>query len=200
MRVTHVRPDDWADTDEQGVIQPSHVAGLVHTVEVEDGDLLVGPQGPQGVKGDTGAQGPQGVKGDTGAQGPQGVKGDTGAQGPQGVKGDTGASGGGAVVLGPYDVPESTPASSVIGLTYFGLSEPKRVSLQLIATTTAGGYAAGDIVPVEMLASGYWPVLWWSVAQIGVTWAAAPRVRNKDTGVTVTMAGQGWRYRLVVEV
>ena len=55
-----------------------------------DAGTFVAPQGPQGVKGDTGAQGPQGVKGDTGAQGPQGVKGDTGAQGP---KGDTGAQG-----------------------------------------------------------------------------------------------------------
>ena len=55
-----------------------------------DAGIFVAPQGPQGVKGDTGAQGPQGVKGDTGAQGPQGVKGDTGAQGP---KGDTGAQG-----------------------------------------------------------------------------------------------------------
>ena len=43
-----------------------------------DAGTLVAPQGPQGVKGDTGAQGPQGVKGDTGEQGP---KGDTGAQG-----------------------------------------------------------------------------------------------------------------------
>ena len=55
-----------------------------------DASTFVAPQGPQGIKGDTGAQGPQGVKGDTGAQGPQGVKGDTGAQGP---KGDTGAQG-----------------------------------------------------------------------------------------------------------
>jgi hypothetical protein len=68
----------------------------------------IGPTGPQGVKGDTGAigpTGPQGVKGDTGdtgaigPTGPQGVKGDTGdtgaigPTGPQGVKGDTGDTG-----------------------------------------------------------------------------------------------------------
>ena len=47
-----------------------------------DAGTFVAPQGPQGVKGDTGAQGP---KGDTGAQGPQGVKGDTGATGAPGV-------------------------------------------------------------------------------------------------------------------
>ena len=51
---------------------------------LSQGISLIGPQGPQGVKGDTGPQGP---KGDTGPQGPQGPKGDTGPQGP---KGDTG--------------------------------------------------------------------------------------------------------------
>ena len=58
-----------------------------------DAGNFVAPQGPQGVKGDTGAQGPQGLKGDTGAQGPQGVKGATGAQGPTGDTGATGAPG-----------------------------------------------------------------------------------------------------------
>lgn len=45
MRVRHVAPNDWADTAESGVIQPSHVAGLVHSVELDAGDLLQGPQG-----------------------------------------------------------------------------------------------------------------------------------------------------------
>ena len=57
--------------------------------KLEDGVLneQVGPQGPQGPKGDTGPQGP---KGDTGPQGP---KGETGAQGPAGAKGDKGDPG-----------------------------------------------------------------------------------------------------------
>lgn len=46
-----------------------------------DAGTFVAPQGPQGVKGDTGAQGPQGVKGDTGAQGPQGPVGPAGPSG-----------------------------------------------------------------------------------------------------------------------
>mgnify|MGYP003181022887 CR=1 FL=1 len=70
-----------------------------------DAGTFVAPQGPQGVKGDTGAQGPQGVKGDTGAQGP---KGDTGAQGPQGVKGDTGATGAQGVSITNVTVTEVT--------------------------------------------------------------------------------------------
>lgn len=50
-----------------------------------DAGTFVAPQGPQGVKGDTGEQGPQGVKGDTGAQGPQGP---AGPQGPSGALSD----------------------------------------------------------------------------------------------------------------
>lgn len=64
-----------------------------------------GPQGSQGLKGDTGLTGPAGPKGDiglTGAAGPAGPKGDTGLTGPagstgpqglQGLKGDSGAIG-----------------------------------------------------------------------------------------------------------
>lgn len=62
-------------------------------------DISVGPQGPQGDKGDTGPQGPQGdtgpqgPKGDTGPAGPKGDTGDVGPQGPKGDKGDTGQQG-----------------------------------------------------------------------------------------------------------
>lgn len=70
-----------------------------------DAGTFTAPQGPQGIKGDTGAQGPQGVKGDTGAQGP---KGDTGAQGPQGVKGDTGATGAPGVSVTDVTITEVT--------------------------------------------------------------------------------------------
>ena len=51
---------------------------------------FLGPQGPKGDKGDTGAQGPKGA---TGATGPQGPKGDTGATGPQGPTGPAGQNG-----------------------------------------------------------------------------------------------------------
>ena len=95
-----------------------HIIGTLPTVEdlpagppevgggyVIDGDLYVwttewesvgpirGPQGPQGMQGDTGPQGPQGMQGDTGPQGPQGMQGDTGPQGPQGIQGDAGPQG-----------------------------------------------------------------------------------------------------------
>lgn len=55
MRVVHVKPEGWADTEEAGVIQPSHVAGMVHQVELEEGDLV---QGPKGEPGPQGAPGP----------------------------------------------------------------------------------------------------------------------------------------------
>ena len=51
---------------------------------------IKGPQGPQGIQGETGPQGLQGFQGETGPQGPQGIqgeKGDTGPQGPQGIQG-----------------------------------------------------------------------------------------------------------------
>lgn len=51
---------------------------------------IKGPQGPQGIQGETGPQGSQGIQGETGPQGPQGIqgeKGDTGPQGPQGIQG-----------------------------------------------------------------------------------------------------------------
>ena len=51
---------------------------------------IKGPQGPQGIQGETGPQGLQGIQGETGPQGTQGIqgeKGDTGPQGPQGIQG-----------------------------------------------------------------------------------------------------------------
>lgn len=51
---------------------------------------IKGPQGPQGIQGETGPQGLQGIQGETGPQGTQGIqgeKGDTGPQGPRGIQG-----------------------------------------------------------------------------------------------------------------
>ena len=117
MIVTHELPVGWEDTAEPGLVQPSAVAGLVHRIELEPGDLLQGPQGvpgadgaqgPQGVPGADGAQGPQGVPGADGAQGPQGVPGADGAQGPQGVPGADGAQ-------GPQGVPGAAGAAGAQG-------------------------------------------------------------------------------------
>ena len=57
---------------------------------------IVGPAGPQGPAGATGAAGPQGPAGPAGADGaagPQGPAGPAGAAGPQGPQGPTGATG-----------------------------------------------------------------------------------------------------------
>ena len=53
----------------------------------------IGEQGPQGVKGDTGAKGDRGEKGDRGLQGPQGERGVQGLQGPKGDQGIPGVKG-----------------------------------------------------------------------------------------------------------
>lgn len=56
-------------------------------IKGDQGDI--GPQGIQGLRGETGLQG---LKGDTGPQGPKGDPGPQGIQGIQGPKGDTGSS------------------------------------------------------------------------------------------------------------
>lgn len=53
----------------------------------------IGPTGPQGVAGVTGATGPTGAQGIQGATGPTGLDGVTGATGPQGAQGVTGPTG-----------------------------------------------------------------------------------------------------------
>ena len=80
-------------------------SGTIHVIDAmaacagNEVKLVWNTQGPQGVKGDTGAQGIQGPKGDKGDQGPQGIqgakgdKGDQGLQGIQGAKGDKGDKG-----------------------------------------------------------------------------------------------------------
>ena len=75
------------------------VDGIWYIDGVSTGIEAVGPQGPIGPKGDTGAQGPKGdigetgPKGDAGAQGPQGIQGEKGEQGPQGIQGEKGEPG-----------------------------------------------------------------------------------------------------------
>lgn len=57
---------------------------------------VMGPQGPVGPKGETGAQGPKGdtgPKGEQGEVGPAGPKGDTGETGPRGAQGEQGIQG-----------------------------------------------------------------------------------------------------------
>ena len=60
---------------------------------IENVQLIPGPQGEQGIKGDIGSQGEQGVKGDKGDTGLQGPQGGSGISGPQGEKGDKGDAG-----------------------------------------------------------------------------------------------------------
>ncbi len=133
MIVTHEHPVGWVDTGEPGLVQPSEVSGLVHVVELEEGDLLQGlqgvpgvdgAQGPQGLPGADGAQGPQGpqgLPGAGGAQGPQGVPGADGAQGPQGLPGADGAQGlqglpGAGGAQGPQGLPGAGGAQGPQGL------------------------------------------------------------------------------------
>ena len=137
MIISHVKPVGWVDTNEPGLIQPSEVAGLVHMVTLEVGDLVQGPQGLPGADGEpgaAGAQGPQGLPGAdgapgaAGAKGLQGLKGDAGAQGAQGLKGDAGAAGaqgpqglkGAAGAQGPQGLKGDTGAAGAKGIAPAG--------------------------------------------------------------------------------
>ena len=95
MRVVHEVPEGWpADTQQQGVVQPSHVAGMMHGVQLEPGDidLLRGPAGPVGEQGPAGPAGVQGPAGPAGVQGPAGPAGVQGPAGPAGAQGPGGLS------------------------------------------------------------------------------------------------------------
>ena len=97
------------------------------------GIVLPGPQGTQGIQGETGATGPQGIQGETGATGPQGTqgiqgatgpKGETGATGPQGIQGVAGADGAPGIQgetgpqgpAGPNQVTDNVTATDIVGL------------------------------------------------------------------------------------
>ena len=77
-------------------IEGGHRITITDAVGEHTADVMDGPIGPQGPKGDVGPQGPKGDTGPAGPQGPQGVqgpKGDTGATGPQGPQGEQGPRG-----------------------------------------------------------------------------------------------------------
>jgi hypothetical protein len=120
--------------------------------------VSIGPQGPQGVQGLKGDTGVQGLKGDTGAagaQGVQGLKGDTGAQGVQGVQGPAGPDG----------------ADGVQGLT------GDSVSLQYAvdgSTAWHSTWAQGDLYVQVKVGSGSWSAAIRFVGQDGTGGSTGP--------------------------
>ena len=74
---------DTANAKNKAAGNDDKITGLYDNVtnlqnQIDNIQLTPGPEGPQGLKGDTGDTGPQGQKGDTG---------DTGPQGPEGIPG-----------------------------------------------------------------------------------------------------------------
>jgi hypothetical protein len=79
----------------------------------------VGPQGEQGVTGETGIQGQQGITGETGTQGAQGISGQDGTDGSRGEAGQSGPPGADGI-----DGPAGTDgASAIIELAGFSCPE-----------------------------------------------------------------------------
>ena len=103
---------------------------------------LIGPTGPQGVKGavgPTGPQGPNGLTGPTGPRGIQGLVGPTGPTGPTGLTGETGA-------LGPTG-PAGLKGDK--GDTGNGLNIVKFYANKEAMNADVANVATGDIVGVQ---------------------------------------------------
>jgi len=161
--------EGWGEAYTTAETLPTGSDAFVELTEDEDGKkhlhfgMPIGPQGIQGVKGDTGPQGPrgdvgpQGPEGDVGPQGPrgetgpQGQKGDTGPQGPQGdvgpqgPKGETGETGAGFKVLGYYDT---------LALLEADVSDPKTGDAYGIGTAAPYNIHVWDSVHSEWKNSG----------------------------------------------
>ena len=87
--------------------------GLDHVIEGETAGPP-GPEGPQGIQGDTGPQGIQGIQGPAGPDGIQGIQGDQGPKGDTGIQGDAGPSTfGGGGNLGAAATPSTTSTMTV---------------------------------------------------------------------------------------
>lgn len=61
--------------------------------QIDNIELIPGPEGPQGPQGEPGPQGEQGLQGEQGIQGETGAQGEQGIQGEQGEQGETGLQG-----------------------------------------------------------------------------------------------------------
>lgn len=72
-----------------GVLSWTNDGGLDNPSSVS----IKGPQGEQGIQGETGPQGEQGLQGEQGPQGEQGLQGERGEQGEQGLQGEQGPAG-----------------------------------------------------------------------------------------------------------
>ena len=78
-----LNPDDLLDISSQVPIKTGTAQQVTNV-----SDVLTGPAGPQGPKGETGPAGPRGPQGEAGPRGetgPQGIQGETGATGPAGT-------------------------------------------------------------------------------------------------------------------
>lgn len=133
-------------------------ASLLLSYAISSTFVKVGPQGPQGIQGETGPQGLQGEQGPQGATGPQGLQGETGPQGIQGPKGDKGDPGGvtpdvTASLTSTYtDVWLGTDYHDITGLVInFGSDPAYSVNIQITWHLDAGGEHTEPADPIGTL-------------------------------------------------
>lgn len=82
--------DKWEMIGTTGVDLSNYYNKSEVDAKIDAIELIPGPQGEKGEKGDTGEQGPKGDKGDAGEQGPQGIQGEQGLPGQDGAQGEAG--------------------------------------------------------------------------------------------------------------
>ncbi len=77
------------------ILTPTQICAKINDLQnqINNIELIPGPQGPPGPAGEIGPQGPQGLQGIQGQQGLQGPAGIQGPPGPQGAQGPVGADG-----------------------------------------------------------------------------------------------------------
>lgn len=104
--------------------------------QIDEMELIPGPQGPQGEKGDTGAQG---IQGEPGEKGDKGDQGEQGIQGEKGEKGDTGDA------VDPDDLGlEQDVETGIVYPTYRGIRSAN--GIPLAATGGGGGGSSNNAV------------------------------------------------------
>lgn len=131
--------------------------------KIEEGDFIVGPEGPQGIDGPEGPQGPQGPEGPEGPPGPEGPAGPKGDEGDPGPTGAPGGSDEGFAAL-ITDSDSDTRAALDEWYSTSGAALATESAFESLRTVKGFGSAPGSTVAVVSDSTGNdnadWVRLW----------------------------------------
>jgi hypothetical protein len=135
-------------TDDNTEAVTRSLADIALQQQIDNVELLAGPQGVPGVNGTTGPPGPQGQPG---AQGMQGIQGPSGPRGPAGPPGGTGPASGYVSVSFAGGVAHNTEVETVRALNYFESS----TDYSLYANANPSVWWYGRALPPSTFSSDY---------------------------------------------